>query len=139
MISNCNEISKNKIISISENNMKFVIKNKSNFKINKVFVDSCYIKSGLKCDYLFEIIHIRVVNRVLYVELKGKNIEHAIKQLQETINHCKTIHINIHKESYIIASKIPRASVASQILKKRFKAKNNIQLFIDTKYKEIYL
>ena len=136
MISRCNKVKKDKIVSVNENKRVFRIKNSSFFDINIVTVDDCYITKGLKCDYLFEIINKEVI-KVLYVELKGKNIEHGIKQLEATINYCKVEHKNIPKECYIIASRVPKSSTSSQKLKKEFKRKNQIQLFIDTKIKEV--
>lgn len=136
MISNCNQTKTDKIVSVSENKRTFRVNNKSLFTVNQVTVDGCYITSGLKCDYLFEIIN-QTINRVFYVELKGKNIEHGIKQLEATIHHCKSEHKSIPKLCYIIASRVPKSSTSSQKLKKEFKRKNNIQLFIDTKIKEV--
>ena len=136
MIENCNSVNKNKIVSVSENRRTFRVNNKSLFTINKVEVDGCYISEGRKCDYLFEIIN-KELEQIFYVELKGKNIEHGIKQLEATINHCKSEHHSIPKECYIIASRVPKSSTSSQKLKKEFKRKNSIQLFIDTKTKEV--
>ena len=136
MITDCSKLSSNKIIAVSENKRKFTILNSSELKINKVEVDGCYMKSGLKCDYLFEIINKEII-AVFYVELKGKNIEHAIKQLVSTVSHCKTTHKDIKKECYIIASRIPKSSTSAQNLKKEFKRKYKIQLFIDTSLKEV--
>ncbi|NEW61616.1 hypothetical protein GSY74_10000 [Sulfurovum sp. bin170] len=136
MISSCNEVKTDKIISVSENRRTFRVNNSSSLSINKVEVDGCYISSGLKCDYLFEIID-KEIKQIFYVELKGKNIEHGIKQLEATIKYCLSVHKNIPKECYIVASRVPKSSTSSQKLKKEFKRKNNIQLFIDTKTKEI--
>jgi len=130
MIEKCNECNNNKNIPVRENNRTFRIINDSMFYINKVKVDDCYIKSGLRCDYLFEIIEKDIVKKVFYVELKGKNIEHAIKQLEQTILYCKSIHKNIsEKECHIIASRVPSANTKFQKLKSEFKRKNGVQLF----------
>lgn len=71
------------------------------------------------------------------LELKGSDVTHGIEQLESTINFCKTIHSQVHKECYIIASKVPSSGTSSQVLKKQFIKKNKIQLFIDTKVKEV--
>ena len=140
MINKCNTYSNNKLISVSENKRTFKIKNSSSFNINEVVVDDCYIKVGERCDYLFEIIDQGTLEKVFYVELKGSNVTHAIEQLKATIIHCKSIHniVNL-KQCYIIASKFPSAGPSSQALKKKFKRENKIQLFIDTKVKEIVI
>lgn len=138
MITKCNTYTNNKFISVSENRRNFKIKNSSTFYINKVIVDDCYIKVGERCDYLFEIINNDTIENVFYVELKGSNITHAVEQLKATIAHCKNIHSAVAlKQCYIVASKFPSAGPSSQTLKKKFKRENKIQLFIDTKIKEI--
>ncbi|MCH9739516.1 MAG: hypothetical protein K0U38_01555 [Epsilonproteobacteria bacterium] len=136
MISSCNKVKIDKIVSVSENKRTFRIDNKSLLTINQVTIDGCYITSGLKCDYLFEIIS-QSIDKVFYVELKGKDIEHGVKQLEATVNYCKSEHKSIPKECYIVASRVPKSSTSSQKLKKEFKRKNGIQLFIDTKIKEV--
>ena len=137
MITTCNSLTANKIVTVSENKRKFTILNSSSLQINKVEVDGCYITSGSKCDYLFEIINKKDITDVYYVELKGKNIEHAIKQLEATIIYCKPIHKDIKKECYIVASRVPKSSTSAQNFKKEFKRKHNIQLFIDTTVKKV--
>ena len=136
MITACNSLTANKIVTVSEKGRKFTIQNSSSLEINKVKVDGCYITSGNKCDYLFEIINKNII-QVFYVELKGKDIEHAIKQLTATVAHCKLIHKEIKKECYIVASRVPKSSTSTQNLKKEFKKKHKIQLFIDTTVKKV--
>jgi len=137
MITRCNKCTKNKIVPVNENKREFRIQNNSRYEINTVTVDKCYITSGLKCDYLFEIILNTDIKKVYYVELKGSDISHGIKQLESTIQYCKSEHNRVSKEAYIIASKFPKSSTSSQKLKKEFKRVNNIQLFIDTKQREV--
>ena len=140
MITNCNNLTNNKVVSVSENRIKFTLNNKRLYLINKVVVDNCYIKDGFRCDYLFEIIKQKnVINNVYYLELKGKNILHAVEQLETTLKKCSKEHKNIKKECYIVASRYPKSMTSSQIIKKKFKNKNRVQLFIDTKQKEIIL
>ncbi len=137
MIEHCNSVNKNKIVSVSENRKVFRVNNESSFVINKVEVDGCYISEGRKCDFLFEIIEDEV-KEVFYVELKGKHIEDAIKQLESTLKFCLKHHVNIKRSCYIIASRVPKASTSTQKYKKEFKRKNKgVLLYIDTKQKEV--
>ena len=137
---NCNELNNNKIISTSENTRKFIIKNDSRFNINKVKVDNCYIKNGLRCDYLFEIISNKLTIKVFYLELKGKDVNHAVEQLKETLKYCQEKHNNkITKQCYIVVSKFPSSNASAQLLKKKFRKENKVQLFIDSKIKEVTL
>jgi len=136
---NCSELSNNKIIPASENTRKFRIKNDSRFNINKVKVDDCYIKNGLRCDYLFEIISNKLIIKVFYLELKGKDVNHAIEQLKATLKYCQEVHDKIIKQCYIVASKVPSSNASTQSLKKKFKRENKVQLFISSKIKEVTL
>jgi len=136
MIRTCNELTTNKIVSISENKRVFRINNSSLFSINRVEVDGCYITSGRKCDYLFEILDSDIVE-VFYVELKGKHLEDAIEQLEETLKYCLGIHKNINRSCFIVASRVPKASTSTQKMKKEFKRKHGVMLYIDTKIKEV--
>lgn len=136
MITKCNKLSSNPIITAKEPKRKveFIINNKSKLSINKVTVDACLIESETtkKCDYLFEILEDSNIIKVFYLELKGKDISQAIKQLESTIKYCNKYHNSYFKECYIVATGIPKASTKTSVLKKEFKRKNSIQLFIGT-------
>ena len=136
MIDSCNDGTQNKIISVSENKRTFKINNKSLFIINSVTVDDCYITSGLKCDFLFEIID-EELKEVFYVELKGSDISHAVQQLEATLKHCLSIHKTVPRSCFIVASRVPKALTSTQKMKKEFKRKNSVMLSIDTKIKEV--
>lgn len=139
MINICNDYNNNKVVSVSENRRKFIIKNSSYLYINRVKVDDCYIKNGERCDYLFEIIKNDNINIIFYLELKGKEIEKAIKQLESTIRYCKNIHNNrnIKKESHIVSSRVPSSGTSLQNLKKKFKKDNGMLLFVKNNIQEV--
>ncbi len=133
MISNCNNTNANKIIPVTENKSTFRIINRSLLTVNKVAVDGCYQEgSSKKCDYLFEIIHDSNVDTVYYVELKGRDVEHGIKQLTSTIKYCNAIHGNIKKESYIVLSHSKLNATKLQIIKSEFLKKNKSLLVVKT-------
>jgi hypothetical protein len=137
MIDSCNSASQHKIVSVSENKRKFTVNNKSLFTINKVTVDDCYMREGVKkCDFLFEIID-EELKEVFYVELKGSDISHGIQQLEATLKHCLSLHKNVPRSCYIVASRVPKASTSTQKSKKEFKRKHSVMLYIDTKLKEV--
>lgn len=142
MIIDCNDCNNNRNISVKENKRSFVLKNIAALSVNKVEVDGCYITTGKKCDYLFEIM--QKCNgekplKVFYVELKGKDIEKAVEQLENSMKYCNNLHKNIPRECHIVASRYPRSTPSSQELKKSFKQRNGVQLFISTNTKEIDL
>jgi len=111
----CTESSKNKIIAVTENNRKLIINNPSARQVDKIKVDGCLIKDGIRCDYLFEID--KPCSKAIYLELKGCDIKKAYEQLDATLSKLKDRHKNIDKECYIIASRIPKAGTQVQQLK----------------------
>ena len=139
MIDKCNELTNNSEVVVRENKREFRIKNKSRkYNINKVKVDGCFIKDRRRCDYLFEILQGTKIEKVFYVELKGKDLSHAIEQLEATIEYCRDIHCKYSKEAYIVTSKVPDGP-ESQNLKKKFKDRNGFLLKIKANSIEVDL
>ncbi|OQX02456.1 MAG: hypothetical protein BWK80_57820 [Desulfobacteraceae bacterium IS3] len=131
----CSEDIKKKIIAVSENTRKFEIRNDNSRSVNKVRVDGCLIDDNReRCDYLFEIDKL-----VIYVELKGSDIQKAYNQLIATIGYCKHRHDKSVKECYIVASRVPRAGTDIQTLKKKMANTHKIQLFVKTQKAEVHL
>jgi len=129
----CSEEIKKKIIAVSENTRKFEIRNDNSRSVNKVRVDGCLIDDNReRCDYLFEIDKL-----VIYVELKGSDIQKAYNQLIATIGYCKHRHDKSVKECYIVASRVPRAGTDIQTLKKKMSSTHKVQLFVKTQKAEI--
>jgi len=132
----CSERIKKKIIAVSENTRKFEIRNDNSRSVNKVRVDGCLIDDNReRCDYLFEID--KPISLVIYVELKGSDIQKAYNQLIATIGYCKHRHDKIVKECYIVASRVPKAGTSIQILKKKMANTHKIQLFVKTQKAEV--
>ncbi len=103
---NCSEITKKKIISVEENARKLALINENERFVRKIKVDNCLIKGEQeRCDYLFEIEENCTL--VIYVELKGKNIEKAYSQLMATIQLLLNKHQNCKKYCCIISSRTP--------------------------------
>jgi len=131
----CSEKSKNKIIAVSENTRNFEIRNDKSRLVYTVEVDGCLINDGKRCDYLFEIDE--PISLVIYVELKGSDIQKAYNQLIATIGYCRHRHDKSVKECYIVASRVPRAGTDIQTLKKKMSSTHKIQLFVKTQKAEI--
>lgn len=130
----CSESSSNKDIPVKENGMIFRILNPQQRKVCKLKVDGCLIQNSdkrIRCDYMFEIGDPRSL--VCYVELKGNDINKAYEQLEASLGYFKDRHSKCTKECYIVASRVPRATAHTQILKLNFLKKNKCQLFIGTK------
>jgi len=126
MIKKCNHITNKSEIVKKENKRKAVLHNPSHIPINEVKVDGCLITQNNKCDYLWEICYKK---HVIYIELKGKNLSHALTQIQQTIKHCITYynHSNFKKTAVIVLSRYPQEDSSIQNKKKQLK-KQGIKL-----------
>ena len=126
--------SKNKIIIAEENKRKLTIDNPSGKIIRKIQVDGCLpIKQGKRCDYMFEInVPQKPVTQVIYLELKGCDIEKAYEQLIATINIFQAEHKGCNKECHIIASRVPKAGAKVQQLKVKILKTKQAKLFVNT-------
>ena len=132
---NCATQTTNKIIAAEENRRKLTINNPSAKVIRKIKVDGCLIvDSAKRCDYMFEIDDLasQVICWVIYLELKGCDIEKAYKQLVATIDRFIVEHRGIKKECYIVASRVPKAGPKVQQLKVRLLKEKNATLIVST-------
>ena len=139
----CAHKSTHKIITAAENKRKLTINNPSGKQIKKIQVDGCLIKSGKRCDYMFEInLPKKPVTQVVFLELKGCDIEKAYQQLIATIDFFQTklksceekekYHKNLIKECHIVASRVPKAGAKVQQLKVKILKAKKATLFINT-------
>lgn len=132
---NCANQSINKIITAEENKRKLTINNPTGKLINKVKVDGCLeVGAGKRCDYLFELIdnESKKIYQVIYLELKGNNIEKGYKQLIATIEVFVAEHQGIKKECHIVASRVPKAGAKVQDLKVELLKKKKAKLIVST-------
>jgi hypothetical protein len=85
----CTTKTKDPNILVRERKSRFRILNPSNKNIEKVKVDGCLITGNQekRCDWLFAL---PADQRVLYVELKGSDIEKAAEQLEATVRATST-------------------------------------------------
>ena len=136
MIVSCNECDNRAIFARKENKRSFRVKNSSKRYINEVRVDGCLIKSGKKCDWLYEI-ECQNTNEIFYVELKGKDLNHALEQILETIDYCNRVHNHnsCKKRAYIVLSRYPKEDSSIQKKKKELN-KRGIKLKIATNVHE---
>ena len=133
----CATQSKNKVITAEENKRKFSINNTSGKVVRKVKVDGCLFNNAdltKRCDYLFEIEEpdSQLICLVIYLELKGCDIEKAYQQLLATVNQFTTEHRKIKKECHIVASRVPKAGPKIQQLKVKFKKETAATLIVST-------
>jgi hypothetical protein len=65
-----------------------------------------------------------------YIELKGHDVEKALKQIERTIAKVSSNPQKITKHCFIISTRCPLASTKIQNLKKEFKKQYNANLTI---------
>ncbi|KAF5052761.1 hypothetical protein DSECCO2_405460 [anaerobic digester metagenome] len=137
----CSETSSNKIITAEENRREFKINNPSKFKISKIAVDGCLIDDQrIRCDYLFEIFKIKdILTEVIYLELKGSDIDKAFRQICATLQYCKDRHNIANKKCFIVASRIPKSGTSTQEYRKKMAILHKVPLQFATSQMSIQI
>ena len=91
---NCRTTSKNKIFKFEEQRSSLTLENIDQVLSTKIIVDGCEINDNdVKCDYL----HL-AKGMEMYIELKGQDILHAMKQIERTM---KLLSSNYQKQAKI--------------------------------------
>ena len=123
----------NSRFTVCENKSKFTIDTKDLTKVDKIKVDS-YLDSSpehQKCDYLF-VCTFTDQQTYIFVELKGKNIAHAITQISNTITM-------FYNNGHLYNKKVIAAIVSSRYPSNDGtyrKAKINLERSLSSKIKE---
>ena len=110
-------------ITLKENRSKLTFLNPNRDEITVIKVDGCAIKDNntLKCDYAI----VPCDEIEMYVELKGCDIPHAIKQLESTIKLLSENPKKIKKHCFIVSTRFPKYTTSIQILKDKFRKNFN--------------
>lgn len=120
---NCTTEVKDRILVFEENKRKCVFSNPQNNTLTKVIVDGCQITEGVKCDFLV----LDHKGNEYFVELKGKDIPHALEQLESTIKQLSGTD-DIRKTAIIVTSRYPSNDTTMQRAKVLFKKKYKVDL-----------
>lgn len=105
ILNECIEFDEERKICIAfEKGKTYRLNNNSNYKIKKVKVDECISQNAgeKRCDYLMEI---KSIKRVIFIELKGGDLVHALRQLYSAIYYLKTEFRNYQVDIRIIGSR----------------------------------
>ena len=108
-------------IVCKENGRSFTLNNISKYYIRKIRVDGKLIKTGNKCDYAIDVAKKDTTEKIFLIELKGSDLSHACKQINETYNYFKK---NFQTDGYlfrIIVSKTKKPELNSIEYKKLMK------------------
>lgn len=119
-----------KIIPFKDKKSKcvFYIKNDQQRKIEKHRVDGCRIIDGDKCDWLAIDVE---SSKEIYIELKGKNIKHAIEQLCTSVDKLSPNKTS-KKLAYAILTRCPISSQEIQTEQKKVLKSHKIVLEVQT-------
>ena len=110
------QIVNHKRIVFKEKRSKLTINNPNQVQVTMVEVDDCEITEGLRCDHLFlanDLEH--------FVELKGQDINHAVKQITSTIHKLSEVPKGAKKLAFIISIRSPLSTASIQNLRVKFK------------------
>lgn len=118
-------INHKKILIKDKKSSEITFSNEDCIEITKVKVDDCLEIEGVKCDWLLIISQPYVE---VYIELKGSDVDHAFKQIENTIKFLSKDYKNVIKYCYVITTRCPLTSAQIQNKQKTFKKHYNAVL-----------
>jgi len=120
----CIDETTEKLIVCEEHKRKIVFINDKHSLVKKIEIDGCQITDGLRCDYL--VMYDKIQN---FIELKGKDLNHAFKQLIRSLELLGKG--DFTKNCYVITSRSPLSS--AQIQNQRIIFKRKYKTYLDVK------
>lgn len=124
---NCEETISHPLISLHQGKSQITFLNPERLSIRKVEVDGCAITEGLRCDYL---LIEPTTNHEHYIELKGSDVPHALKQIIQTILQLSAEAKTHPKSSYVASTRCPLLSPEIQRHMLKFQRLYNSKLHI---------
>jgi len=113
-MSNCIQSVSDSNIKCEEKQSKFILLNPECKPVDYITVDGCIYPRGhheLCCDFA-----LNFEDKTVFVELKGSDITHAIKQVLATKQAAK-FPINPNKTAVIVTSKMPKYDQSLRVQK----------------------
>lgn len=111
-----------------------ILDNPKRIKLKIIQIEDCVIQKGTKggrCDKLVIIPN----NRLVFIELKGKDVEKAINQLNDSINYlkqkCSAVSV-AQIYCIIVCTRCPLNGTDVQICKAKFKKQHRATLLIQS-------
>ena len=125
----CTEIRNDKVVVLKDKKSRatFEINNPKQIDVYKTRVDGCLIVEDVeKCDWL---VRTDVPSKVLrLIELKGKKIDKAISQLENTLRNLPRGLRGYTKECYVVSTACPKGRTSNLQRKVKFKRENKSEL-----------
>jgi len=131
----CEQVVNDREIVLKENHSRLKFINASKADVRKIKVDDCLPIKGKKCDWLI----ITSGDVEHFVELKGNDVNHAVKQLENTMKNISTDYKKRKKHCFIACTRSPKTSTEIQCLKVLFKRKYNSNLYVKSRESEYTL
>jgi hypothetical protein len=123
----CEKVTRNPIIRLKEKRSTIIFENPQRLAVRKLRVDKCSMIKGLRCDYALEA---DSIEDEFYIELKGSDINHAVKQIESTIQQISDDVFKKPKSCFIIATRVYGSDLQRMV--KEMKKKYNSRLKIVT-------
>ena len=108
---------------------KLILNNPNELLVKVVEIDGCVITEGIRCDNLV----ILPDNHLIYIEFKGSDISHAVKQIEATIAYIQKICASskkLNSTSIISCNRVPSNSTDIQRQKALFRKNYQSELRI---------
>ncbi len=123
----CEIIKNDPIIPLEEKQSKIIFENPERIEVCLLEVDDCAIQQGIRCDYALTG---KLIEDEFYVELKGRDVKHAFKQLETTIQQISEDPKKQPKHCFIISTRCPLNGPEIQKMQKLMKKQYTAKLII---------
>ena len=110
----CCSIKNDRIIALKERRSTFHFLNPDRKNVKCIEVDGCAIVEGNKCEHLL----IDSNNVEYFIELKGRDLKHALEQLEASIQQLGE---NSPRYAFVVSTRCPLTGTDIQNAKKNFK------------------
>jgi hypothetical protein len=120
-------------IKVKESGRSAVIVNPAKDAIDKIEVDGCVLKNELACDWVLSLQN----KWDIFIELKGRDVSHAVDQLRATIDHWR--HNDLlegQAAALVVCSQYPRIDTVIQKAKAEFARRYKLPLHVEAKNRE---
>ena len=125
-----------RVIVCAEKGRKMTFLNPNQRDVRRYSIDGCRELRAILADANCKLCDFLVVDwrsEEHYVELKGKNVEHALLQLESTILQLGSADTKSLLHCWIVSTESPRTQAKFFVLKQKFEKKFNARLTIKTK------
>lgn len=122
-------------VLVSEKGRAATILNPERSIVRRILIDNCLITMGPRCDWV-----ISVKDRLdILIELKGKDVSHAVDQLAATLAIWQEHHLRdrqIPISALVVCSRYPRFDTKIQKAKERLARDYKVPLHVSTRNEE---